>query len=206
MPVPTLLLADDHPILLRGLRDLVEQNGAYSVVAAVATGPEALQALTEHRPKLAILDLNMPLMSGLDVLKRCAELALPTRIVLLAATASDAEIVAATKLKATVLFKDEAASMLLTVLEAIANGQDCEPEPFVSAALERVRGREARVHSAGLTAREYQIEQYLRAGLSNGAVADLLALSEGTVKAHVHNIYRKLGISTRSEFDALARD
>ena len=201
----TLLLADDHPILLRGLRDLVEQSGAYTVVAAVATGLEALEVLIEHRPIHAILDLNMPLMSGLDVLKRSTELGLPTRTVLLAATATDAEIVAATELNATVLFKDEAPSILLTALATIAN-KDRKPAPFVSVALERVRAREARVHSAGLTAREIEIQGHMRAGLSNGAIANMLVLSQGTVKAHVHSIYRKLGISNRGELNTLASD
>lgn len=203
--MPTLLLADDHPILLRGLRDLIEQNGAYTVVAAVATGPEALESLIEHRPVLAILDLNMPQMSGLDVLKRSSELGLPTRTVLFAATATDAEIVAATDLNASVLFKDEAPSILLTALATIAD-TDREPAPFASIALERVRAHEARVHSAGLTAREFEIQEYMRAGLSNGAIANMLVLSQGTVKAHVHSIYRKLGISNRGELNTLASD
>jgi two-component system nitrate/nitrite response regulator NarL len=204
-----VLLADDHPILLQGLRGLIERDGAFTVVGTASTGAEALEMLIELRPELAVLDLNMPLMSGLDVLRRQVQLRLTTRTVMLVASASDAEIVAALDNgAAAVLFKDEAPTSLIAVLQTLVDGKSWQPGEVVALALARERGRQGRWRSlsAELTSREREVVESLRGGHPNKEIAHRLDLSEGTVKVHVHNIFRKLGVTTRNELVALIAD
>lgn len=204
-----VLLADDHPILLQGLRGLIERDGAFDIVGTASTGVEALELLVQLQPELAVLDLSMPLMSGLDVLRRQAQLNVATQTVLLVATASDAEIAAALDNgAAAVLFKDEAPMSLLAVLHGLLDGETWKPGDVVAVALARERDRQGRWRSlsAELTSREREVVELLRGGHPNKEIAHVLELSEGTVKVHVHNIFRKLGVTTRNELGELVAD
>jgi two-component system nitrate/nitrite response regulator NarL len=199
----TLVLADDHPLVLAGLRKLIESYNRFAVVAECADGTVALNAIREHRPAIAIVDLNMPRFGGLDVLGAVLAEKLPTRILLMAATIRDDEIYTAVESGVYgIVLKDWAPAVLMNCLDTTLAGQRwLPPDQLIDAAVEREKERQefAQTMSARLTVRERQIALLAADGLSSKEVARQLELSEGTVKLHLHNVFRKLGVSKRIE-------
>ena len=190
----SVLLADDHPLVLKGLVDLLQLYG-YTVVATCADGPSALAKLRELRPTLAILDLMLPGLSGIDVARTAIKESLPTRIVLLTAASNEALLVKAMHSGvACVLTKDLGVQELMNALQVACAGGHWFPDTLKEAA-QRVDGSALR----GLSIREREIASLAASGLQNKQIAHKLALSEGTVKIHLYKIYGKLGVRSRTE-------
>src|SRR4051795_6453520 len=191
-----VVLADDHPIVLGGLRALLQGEPGVEIVAAALDGVTALTMIRAHEPDLAVLDITMPRLTGLKVLEALAADDLATRGVLLTGSASDEQIATAVERGAWgLLLKESAPGTLIACLKAVAAGQRWLPEDLVAPAIRRAAERRAtdvrpeRV----LTAREYEIARLIAQGLSNKHIAHALAITEGTVKIHLHNTYEKLG-------------
>jgi two-component system nitrate/nitrite response regulator NarL len=203
----TVLIADDHPVVLRGLAGLIETHPDFKVVARVEDGFAALDAVRDMRPDLTILDLNMPGLTGGQVLAAISREGLPTRVVLLTAAASDADIFDAIQAGvAGVVIKDAAIDTLLTCLETVAAGGRWLPQDVVGNPLEREseRREEWQALSAGLTARELEIVRLVIAGATTKEISFKIQITPGTTKVHMSNIFRKLRISSRSELMRLA--
>jgi two-component system nitrate/nitrite response regulator NarL len=197
----SLVVADDHPIVLGGLATLLGQDKSLQVVATCANGQEAIDAIRTLRPDLALLDLNMPRLNGLQILQALMAEKSLTRVCFLAASLTDAEIVAATRAGAFgIILKESAANTLLTALHAIAAGQKWLPSELVNGASERLLKLQAEVTSVSdaLSAREIEIMLKVAEGLSNKEVGRQLKISEGTVKMHLHSIYQKINVSNRT--------
>jgi DNA-binding NarL/FixJ family response regulator len=203
----SVLIADDHPIVLGGLRALIDSDPDFHVVATAENGDEAAQKIAQFVPDLAVLDLNMPRQSGLEVLSRVGQAGLATQIVILAAAASDAQIHDIVGAGARgLLFKESAPRVLMDCLTAVVGGGVWLPpgtEQIVSRLEERSRAWQFRMRS--LTGRELEVVRLVNSGCSNKEIAYTLQLSEGTVKVHLNNIFRKLNVSTRFELTSLAR-
>jgi DNA-binding NarL/FixJ family response regulator len=204
-----LVLADDHPIVLHGLQQLFERQSDMQVVAACADGAGALAVVREARPDVLVLDVRMPGMDGLAVLREVTRAQLPTRVVLLTAALDDRQVLEAVRLGvAGVVLKEMAPQALIaSVRKVYAGGQAIEQETL-GRALGQILKREAagREAAALLTARELEIVHMVAQGLRNKQVADRLFISEGTVKIHLHNIYEKLKVDGRVELVLYARD
>ncbi len=202
-----VLIADDHPILLHGLQELLRSQNGFEVVAACPNGTAALRAIRDFIPEVAVLDISMPQLNGLDVLAAVAKEGLPTRIVFLTASATDDQIVkAVTRGAWGIMLKESAADDLVDCLRAVASGSRWLPSELVNAARNREAGRHAeanRVEQA-LTPREREIARLISEGLSNKEIGRRLNVSDGTIKIHLHNIYQKLGVSNRTALAALA--
>jgi two-component system nitrate/nitrite response regulator NarL len=197
----SIVLADDHPIVLGGLVTLLKQDKALHLVATCANGQEALDAIRTLRPDLALLDFNMPRLNGLQVLEALIAEKLPTRVCFLAASLSDKEIVAvADKGAFGIVLKESAPDTLITALHAIAAGQKWLSGALVNGANERLRKLQAEVTSVSdaLSPREIEIMLRVAEGLSNKEVGRQLKISEGTVKMHLHSIYQKINVSNRT--------
>jgi DNA-binding NarL/FixJ family response regulator len=191
-----VVLADDHPIVLGGLRALLQAEAGVEIVAAVPDGASALAVIRAHEPHIAVLDINMPRLSGLDVLEALEQDGLATRVVFLTGTASDEQIATAVERGAWgFLLKEHALDTLVQCLRTVAAGRRWLPEEVVAPAIRRAtERREKDVQLARvLTAREYEIAGLVAQGLSNKHIARALAISEGTVKIHLHNTFEKLG-------------
>jgi two-component system nitrate/nitrite response regulator NarL len=197
----SIVVADDHPVVLRGLVTLLNEDKTFKVIARCACGLEALEAIRTRKPDLALLDMNMPSLHGLEILKAVVAETLATRIIFLAASLSDREIVAATAGGAYgIILKESAPDTLIRCLHAVAAGQKWLPADLVDGALERTMERHtqiARVEKL-LTRREIEVMLRVSDGLSNKEVGSQLNISEGTVKIHLHSIYHKVGVGNRT--------
>lgn len=196
----SLVLADDHPIVLAGLENMLRRERDCRVVASCVDGVEAMRAITRHSPDVAVLDLRMPRMDGLAVLRQIQKDKLATRTVLLAAVLEDDDLVEAVRLGVRGIVLKEMAPTLVVqcVREVHAGGQWLEKRS-VSQAIEKLIRREEATRDMAkiLTPRELQIAGAVASGLRNKEIADKLGIAEGTVKIHLHVIYEKLNIDGR---------
>ena len=195
-----LVLADDHPIVLAGLDNMFRRERDCRVVASCVDGVEAMRAISRHSPDVAVLDLRMPRMHGLAVLRQMQKEKLPTRTVLLAAVLEDDDLVEAVRLGVRGIVLKEMAPTLVVqcVREVHAGGQWLEKRS-VSQAIEKLIRREEATRDMAkiLTPREVQIAGAVASGLRNKEIADKLGIAEGTVKIHLPVIYEKLKIDGR---------
>jgi two-component system nitrate/nitrite response regulator NarL len=203
-----LLLADDHPVVLAGLERLLSVRSSFKVVATSQDGAAALKAIHELEPDIALLDINMPKLNGLDVLEAVEGSGLSTRTVFLTATATDAQLTKAVNHGAWgVMLKDSAADALLQCLEAVSSGERWLPHELIHPALQRdADRRESQVQLTEiLTHREQEIAKLVAEGWSNKQIGKQVGISDGTVKIHLHNIYSKLCVMNRTALATLVQ-
>jgi two-component system nitrate/nitrite response regulator NarL len=203
-----VVIADRHPVVVHGLMSLLGAESDFTVVASCSDGNKCIQAIRDLSPHIALLDIFMPGLTGLDILAAVTSERLSTRIVFLTATAEDRElIVAAARGAYGVVLKEAAPEVLVHCLRKVAAGERLFPftnndltseheRPISSATPENVL--------TVLTERERQIVRLVSEGLSNKEVGRQLNISDGTIKVHLHNIYQKLAISNRTALAALA--
>jgi two-component system response regulator NreC len=198
-----VLLADDHAIVRRGLRSLLEEAGV-SVVAEAADGLEAVRLCEEHQPEIVILDVGMPKLNGIDVAARTQKLPRPPGVIILSMHADESYIIRALAAGARAyLLKDATDEDLLPAVRAVA-----QRKPFFSPAVTGVLVEDyvRRLHSKGLTDsyelltdREKEVLQLLAEGRSNKEVATLLDLGVSTVETHRANLMQKLSLHNTAE-------
>jgi DNA-binding NarL/FixJ family response regulator len=191
----SVVITDDHPVVLMGLESLFSTDSGCRVVARCVNGLEALEAVEKHDPDLLLLDINMPKMGGLEVLRQLQPQRSRTRVVVLSASLRSEEVRTAVRLGARgVILKEEAPQQLLECVRAVAAGGYWFLDPELAALLDVRRSDKT---TPELTDREREIAALIADGLRNKDIARQLKISEGTVKAHLHNIYKKLGVDTR---------
>jgi two-component system nitrate/nitrite response regulator NarL len=203
----SIVVADDHPVVLGGLIMLLKKDKSFRVVASCTNGREAIDAVRTLKPDLALLDMRMPEFHGLHVLKALIAEKLTTRVIFLAATLSDQEIVAANAGGAYgIIFKESAPDKLLACLHTVAAGEKWLPAEVVDGAIERTKEHNAQIAqlSKVLTPREIEIMLRVAEGLPNKEVGRQLNISEGTVKMHLHSIYQKIGVGNRTSLANVA--
>jgi len=202
-----VLVADDHPLVLRGISELLRAEPGLEIVAECRNGMEALEKIREFGPAVAILDLSMPGPSGLDILKRIRSERLHCRVVMLTASISDAKLLDAVATGVGgVLLKDAAPDLLVECIREVASGRPWIPDDLLNPALVRENARRSaeKISTDGLTPREREVMLLVADGLSNKEVGRRLNLSDGTVKIHLHNIYQKVGVANRTALTAAA--
>lgn len=204
-----IALADDHPIVLDRLEQLFRVDPDFLVVARCRDGQQTLQAVREHVPDVLVLDIRMPGLDGLGVLRALVERRSRTRTVLLTAALNDEELIEAVRLDARgVVLKDMAPQLLLEAVRAVHSGKDWLEAGLGGRVLRRLLDGEERTGAVRrlLTPRELEIVRLVADGLRNRSIGDRLCISEGTVKIHLHNIYEKLGLGGRVELALYARN
>jgi len=203
----SIVVADDHPAVLHGVTDVLKANPDMDVVASCTDGAAALKAIRQLAPTVAVLDIFMPGLSGLDVLTHLTAERSETKLVFLTATANDEQILAAVAGGAKgIMLKERALSELIECVRTVAGGATWLPTDLIDAASQREAGRRPMRELLGssLTCRERQITVMVAEGLSNKEIGRRLNLSEGTVKIHLHNIYKKIGVNNRTALTAAA--
>jgi len=202
----SVFIADDHPVVLSGIKTFLDSDASFSVVGTAPDGRAAFEGITSLAPDLAIIDLNMPLIGGLEVLRMTQQSEASTRIVVMAAAATDAEISALIENGAQgVLFKETAAGELLDCLRSVTRGERWL-SPTIIASLQRYTQAEDEWQQSlqTLTQQERRVAALAGAGNSNKQIAFTLNLSEGTVKVHLNNVFRKLGLPNRAGLNRFA--
>ena len=186
-----------NPMVLRGLGDFFGSVPDMKVVSACTDGTQALQAIRDLKPDIAILDLAMPILNGLEVLSVVQQEKLGTKIVFLTALASTRDIMSAMADGAYgLLLKDEAPEDMLFVLREIAAGRRHLPFGF----LRRGHDRQTKPIPIEklLTHREWRVMELAARGLSNKEIARRRNMTEGTAKLHLHHIFQKTGVKNRT--------
>jgi len=208
MPI-RVVIADDHPIVLEGLAQLFALEKDFEVVERCHDGEEALDAVERLSPDVLVLDVRMPKIDGLGVLRELAVRKSPARVVLLTAEITDNEVLDAVRLGvSSIVLKEKASQTLLQAARAASRGEQQLDDRSVRRALDHLLRREAGVAAARrvLTARELEVVRMVATGMRNRQIAEALSITEGTVKIHLHSIYDKLGVSGRVELTLYARE
>jgi len=199
-----VLLADDHGIVRRGLRALLETEAGLTVVAEASDGFEALRMTEEHQPDILILDVGMPKMNGIEVAARTQKLDRPPAVIILSMHSDESYITRALAAGARAyLLKDATDEDLLPAVRAVAAGKPFF-SPAVTAVLVEDYMRQLRARGLTdsyllLTDREKEVLQLLAEGRSNKEVATLLDLGLSTVETHRANLMQKLNLHNTAE-------
>ena len=201
-PAPIrVLLADDHPIVLDGLERLFRLEPDFEVVGSCRDGEEVLRAVAVAPPDLLVLDLKMPRLDGLEVLRALQGSGAPTRVLLLTAALDEQQVVEALRLGVRgLVLKEMAPQLVIEAARRIHAGGQWFDAGLLQRSLDAI-GRKlgGDGEATGLTPREREIVGMVVRGLRNRAIADELGISEGTVKLHLHHVYEKLGLTNRME-------
>jgi DNA-binding NarL/FixJ family response regulator len=197
-----ILIADDHSVVRAGLRALLESRPGWEVVAEASDGREAVEKATKLKPDVAVLDIGMPLLNGVEATRRIRASAPTTEILILTMHESDDLVQQVINAGARgYILKDEADRVLLAAVDAARHHK-----PYFSTRISNTRSAEeltppdgTKVSRQRLTPREREILQLLAEGKSNKEVANLLGISVNTAEAHRANIMLKLGLHSMAE-------
>lgn len=196
----SLLLADDHSLLRQGLKQLLELNEGIQVIEQASNGEEALEKAIKCKPDVILLDINMPKINGIEVLRRLKDIGLESKVIMLTIHDEKEYLLETVKVGADgYVLKDSDSETLIDAIKTVYEG-NTYIQPNLAALLVRNYDNnkfngENKIDS--LTKREYEVISLIAEGLNNKEIAERLFISEKTVKNHVSNIFRKIGVSDR---------
>ncbi len=191
-----LILADDHTLVLEGLRALLRHEPDMELVAAVTDGEALLAAVRRHKPDMIVLDLRMPKVDGLTCLQVIKQEFPNTRVLVLTAFDDRESVRKAFELGADgFALKTEPPELTVAAIREVYHGRMVFPR----LAARHVMARQRAQRHVELTPREREVLFLVAEGLTNAQIAQRLVVSQETVKFHLRNIYQKLGVSTRTE-------
>jgi DNA-binding NarL/FixJ family response regulator len=193
-----VLSVDDHPLLREGIAAVIDSQGDMTMVAQASTGREAIRLFREHRPDVTLMDLRLPDISGIDALIAIVGEFPEARVVMLTTFEGDVEIQRSLAAGARgYLLKNAPPKELVEAVRQVHAGRKRIPQEVAAQLAEHV-GEER------LTEREVEVLHHVAGGNRNRDIADLLSISEETVKVHLKHIMEKLGASDRTEAVAIA--
>lgn len=203
----TVLLADDHALVRRGVRAFLATQPDLQVVAEAATGAETVTRAAEHRPDVALVDLQMPDPDGVEAIRRLTRVSPGTRVVVLTSYEADSDVLPALRAGAlSYLLKDASPEELAHAVRAAAAGEAVLHPRVATRVVVSMHGLRGQVPDAfrELTDRELEVLRLLADGLSNRDIAARLVIGEKTVKTHVSAILAKLAVTDRTQAAAYA--
>lgn len=194
-----IILADDHTIIRSGLRLLLEQQADFKVMAEAGDGREAVALVEQHHPEIAILDIGMPELNGIEATRQIATENPATHVVILSMHSDEGYVLRALKAGARAyILKNSAEADLIRAVRSVADGKSFF-SPVISKMLledyvRQIRDKQVEDSYDLLTPREREILQLIAEGKTNKEVANILHLSVHTVDAHRGNILQKLNL------------
>lgn len=214
-----ILLVDDEPLLLESLEIVLTIKGGYKVCGTAGNGVEALKLLKEHQPNVMLIDLNMPGMGGIELIKEVKKLYPGIKMIVLTTFYDEKNISEALSNGASgYLLKDSGKDAIIDAVEQTVKGVgvlDVKVMQKLTGMLTRKESDEnngavgdsleVRMQKAGLTEREKEIAKLIADGCTNAQIASLLFISEGTVKNYVSVIYDKFDIKDRAKLVAFLK-
>lgn len=198
----SVLVVDDHRVVRAGIIALLEQGARLQVVGEAGTGEEAVEQAATLRPDVVLMDLQMPVMDGVEATRRITAERPSTAVVVLTTFDDDELIWEGMRAGARgYLLKDVPPEELIEAIEAAAAGKTLLPPAIASKLAQRIhRGSGSILDAAeALTVREREILELIAQGCSNREIGEALHISENTVKTHLSNVYQKLEVNDRTE-------
>ena len=199
-----ILIADDHTMLREGIRDLLSQEKDFEIVGEAANGEEAVLLARELKPDIVIMDIVMPKLNGVEATKQIKQMSPSTAILILTAFSDIRDIIGLLEAGACgYLLKNSAGQEVVKAIRAIRSGESVLDAEVIHKLVQRLaslsKSPEEHDSSGHLTTREMEIIKLAAQGLSNKEMSEKLFISLRTVKAHMTNIFNKLGCSSRTE-------
>ena len=193
-----VLIADDHTTFLAGLTSIIDMEDDMIVVAQATDGRQAIDLWRKHRPTVALVDLRMPVLDGVGTIDEIRQEDDSAQIVVLTTYDSDNDIYRAIKAGTKgYLLKDARREELLDCIRKVSGGATCIPQELMQKLITGIQ-REP------LTEREIEVLQLLAHGKCNKEIGAKLFISEFTVKGHLHNLFTKLNVLSRTEAISVA--
>jgi two-component system NarL family response regulator len=193
-----VLIADDHTTFLAGLTSIIDMEDDMMVVAQATDGRQAVDLWRKHRPTVALVDLRMPVLDGVGAIDEIRQEDDSAQIVVLTTYDSDNDIYRAIKAGTKgYLLKDATREQLLDCIRKVSSGATCIPQELMQKLITGIQ-REP------LTEREIEVLQLLARGKCNKEIGAKLFISEFTVKGHLHNLFTKLNVLSRTEAISVA--
>ncbi len=197
-----ILIVDDHPMLRRGVKELLQLEAGLDAIGEASSGQEALEIAENLEPDLILLDLNMKGMDGIQTLKALRDKDIYSRVVIFSVSDSHEDVIAALKAGADgYVLKETEPEELVSYIRQAATGTMAISDKLAAVLASEIGNRKEGSDRSvdGLTQRERQILKQIAAGMSNKMIATKLDIAEGTVKVHVKNLLKKLKMRSRVE-------
>ena len=202
MPAETIrvLLADDHAVVRKGIREFLTEPGDIEVVAEAADGNEAIVLLEQEQPDVAVLDIQMPKRSGIDVCRHVRAQRWPIGVLILTAYDDDPYVLAVLQAGANgYVLKTADADDIIQAVRDVHEGKSALDPVIARKLMAQLAGRAENKPIESLTPRETDVLKLAARGYTNKAIGAQLYLSDRTVQGHLANIYGKLHVATRTE-------
>jgi DNA-binding NarL/FixJ family response regulator len=198
-----VILADDHAVVRKGIREFLEGEGDITVVAEAANGDEAVALVAEHAPDVAVLDIQMPGVSGIEATRRIKAEHPHVRVLILTAYDDDPYIFALLQAGASgYILKTADSAELVQAVRAVHRGESALDPVVAQRVIQQLtsgRPLGAQTSVEALTDREVEVLRLAAKGLTNKAIGQALGISDRTVQGHLANIYGKLNVGSRTE-------
>ena len=202
MPLPTAILADDHEIVRRGLSSVLAQEKLCTVVAEAADGLAAVKLVAQHRPQILFLDLNLPRLHGLEVLRQVRDTSPTTRVLILSMHNDEPYVIAALRAGASAyILKGAESAEIAAALREVLAGRRYLSAPLSEWAINALTAKtpDPAEPLQTLSPRERMVLQLAAEGENNPGIAEKLFISPRTAETHRTNLLRKLGLQTQTD-------
>jgi two-component system nitrate/nitrite response regulator NarL len=197
-----VLLVDDHPLLRKGVAQLIELEDNFEVVGQCSNGEQAIAIAIKYQPDVILLDLNMKGLTGIETLSALKQSGINSKIIIFSVSDHESDVLQALKHDADgYLLKDAEPDELITQLNKAVQGELVVSQPLTSILAKALKPKSTHQTQQleQLTSRELDILKLIAAGKTNKEIANKLAITEATVKVHVKNLLKKLALKSRVE-------
>lgn len=199
----TVMIADDHVLMRQGIKQILELEDDIDVIAQAGDGEETVEKAVDLNPDVILLDINMPKLNGIEVLRRFKDLGVASKVIMLTINDDREYLYETMKIGANgYVLKDSDVDSLIKAIRDVHMGKTYIQPSIASMLVTEMNSKDKSVNKdllkiKSLSKREYEVLTLVAEGLNNKEIADRLFISEKTVKNHVSNIFKKIGVSDR---------
>ena len=196
-----ILITDDHPVVREGLFAMLNRERGFDVVGQATNGKEAVEKARELKPDIILIDLRMPELDGVEAIRQIKSAQPEIKFIILTTYSDDEYIFRGIEAGARAyLLKDAPREELFEAIRAVHRGESLIQPAVASKVIDRLAELSRQTHSTeALSEREIEVLQLMANGSANKEIADLLSITQSTVKTHITSIFQKLGVTARTE-------